>query len=152
MAPASVYGPDGKGRIALGAAGGSTIIAQISKALVAVLDWHMSAQDAIALGLLYAPGKTAVAEKNTQLDAMVPALRALGESSEGAPLGLMSNAIERVHGRWGGAADPRSEGVAMGEDGSVANIVRAGDVPNRPAEYPTARRSRTRRGPPGRDG
>ena len=46
MSPTIVYGPDGKVRIALGAAGGSTIIAQISKALVAVLDWHMSAQDA----------------------------------------------------------------------------------------------------------
>ena len=32
------------------------------------------------------------------------------------------------------AADPRSEGVAMGEDGSVTNIVRVGAVPNRPAE------------------
>ena len=134
MSPTIVYGPDGKVRIALGAAGGSTIIAQISKALVAVLDWHMSAQDAIALGLLYAPGHTAVAEKGTQLEPMVPALQALGESVQVAPLGLKANAIERVRGRWVGAADPRSEGVAMGEDGSVTNIVRAGTVPNRPAE------------------
>jgi len=134
MSPTIVYGPDGKVRIALGAAGGSTIIAQISKALVAVLDWHMSAQDAIGLGLLYAPGHTAVAEKGTQLEAMVPALQALGESVQVAPLGLKANAIERVGGRWVGAADPRSEGVAMGEDGSVTNIVRVGAVPNRPAE------------------
>jgi len=124
MSPTIVYGPDGKVRIALGAAGGSTIIAQISKALVAVLDWHMSAQDAIGL----------VAEKGTQLEAMVPALQALGESVQVAPLGLKANAIERVGGRWVGAADPRSEGVAMGEDGSVTNIVRVGAVPNRPAE------------------
>jgi gamma-glutamyltranspeptidase/glutathione hydrolase len=134
MSPTIVYGPDGKVRIALGAAGGSTIIAQISKALVAVLDWHMSAQDAIGLGLLYAPGHTAVAEKGTQLEPMVPALQALGESVQIAPLGLKANAIERVGGRWVGAADPRSEGVAMGEDGSVTNIVRVGAVPNRPAE------------------
>ena len=134
MSPTIVYGPDGKVRIALGAAGGSTIIAQISKALVAVLDWHMSAQDAIGLGLLYAPGHTAVAEKGTQLEPMVPALQALGESVQVAPLGLKANAIERVGGRWVGAADPRSEGVAMGEDGSVTNIVRVGAVPNRPAE------------------
>jgi len=134
MAPTIVYGPDGKVRIALGAAGGSTIIAQIAKALVAVLDWKMPAQDAIGLGLLYAPGHTAAAEKGTQLEAMVPALQALGESVQVAPLGLKANAIERVGGRWVGAADPRSEGVAMGEDGSVTNIVRVGAVPNRPAE------------------
>ncbi|MDH7971992.1 gamma-glutamyltransferase [Sphingomonas sp. AR_OL41] len=126
MSPTIVYDARGKVRIALGAAGGSTIIAQVSKALVAVLDWNMSAQDAIALGLLYAPGHTAVAEKGTQLEAMVPALRQLGESVQIAPLGLKANAIERVGGRWVGAADPRSEGVAIGEDGSVTTIVRAG--------------------------
>ena len=134
MAPTIVYGPDGKVRLALGAAGGSTIIAQIAKALVAVLDWKMSAQDAIALGLIYAPGQTAVAEKGTQAEAMVPALRALGEKIEVAPLGLKANAIERVDGKWVGAADPRSEGVAMGQDGKVTVIERVGLKPNRPSE------------------
>ena len=132
MSPTIVYDAKGKVRIALGAAGGSTIIAQIAKTLVAVLDWHMPAQDAIALGLLYAPGPNAIAEKGTQLDAMVPALRALGERVQVAPLGLKANAIERVNGRWVGAADPRSEGVAMGEDGSVTQIVRAGAQPRPP--------------------
>ncbi|MEO8374918.1 MAG: gamma-glutamyltransferase [Sphingomonas bacterium] len=132
MSPTIVYDARGKVRIALGAAGGSTIIAQIAKALVAVLDWHMPAQDAIALGLLYAPGPNAIAEKGTQLDAMVPALKALGERVQVAPLGLKANAIERVNGRWVGAADPRSEGVAMSEDGSVTQIVRAGAQPRPP--------------------
>ena len=134
MSPTIVYNPDGSVRIAVGAAGGSTIIAQVAKALVAVLDWHMSAQDAIGLGLLYAPGPVAAAEKGTQLEAIVPALQALGERVQVAPLGLKANAIERVGGRWVGAADPRSEGVAMAQDGSVTQIVRTGGLPNRPAE------------------
>jgi gamma-glutamyltranspeptidase/glutathione hydrolase len=133
MAPTIVYGPDGKVRIALGAAGGSTIIAQIAKALVAVLDWKMSAQEAIGLGLVYAPGDTAIAEKGTQAEAMAPALRALGQKVQVAPLGLKANAIERVNGRWAGAADPRSEGVAMRETGEVSHIVRAGEQ-QRPPE------------------
>ncbi len=58
MSPTIVYGPDGTVRIALGAAGGSTIIAQVAKALIAVLDWHLQAQDAIALGLIYAPARS----------------------------------------------------------------------------------------------
>ena len=132
MSPTIVYGPDGKVRIAIGAAGGSTIIAQVAKALVAVLDWKMSAQDAIGLGLLYAPGRNAVAEKSTQLDAMIPGLQALGEQIVSAPLGLKANAIERVNGRWVGAADPRSEGVAIREDGETTQIVRSSAV--RPAE------------------
>jgi gamma-glutamyltranspeptidase/glutathione hydrolase len=126
MAPTIVYGPDGKVRIALGAAGGSTIIAQVAKALVAVLDWKMSAQEAIGLGLVYAPGDFAVAEKGTQVEALAPALQAMGHRVQVAPLGLKANAIERVNGRWAGAADPRSEGVAMRETGEVSQIVRAG--------------------------
>jgi gamma-glutamyltranspeptidase/glutathione hydrolase len=125
MAPTIVYGPDGKVRIALGAAGGSTIIAQVAKALVAVIDWKMSAQDAIALGLLYSPGDTALAEQGTALEALAPALRALGHQVRVAPLGLKANAIERVNGRWVGAADPRSEGVGMSETGEVTRIVRS---------------------------
>jgi gamma-glutamyltranspeptidase/glutathione hydrolase len=133
MAPTIVYGPDGKVRIALGAAGGSTIIAQVAKALVAVLDWKMSAQDAIALGLLYSPGNTAMAERGTALESMAPSLRALGHDVRVAPLGLKANAIERANGRWVGAADPRSEGVAISETGEVARIVRAG-AQERPPE------------------
>ena len=65
---------------------------------------------------------------------MVPALRSLGERVESAPLGLKANAIERVGGRWVGAADPRSEGVAIDTEGHVTEITRAGVQPNRPAE------------------
>jgi gamma-glutamyltranspeptidase/glutathione hydrolase len=133
MAPTIVYGPDGKVRIALGAAGGSTIIAQVAKALVAVLDWKMPAQQAIGLGLLYAPGDTTVAEKGTQLETMAPALRALGQNIQVAPLGLKANAIERVGRHWVGAADPRSEGVAISETGAVSRIDRAG-AQQRPPE------------------
>ncbi|RSV38875.1 gamma-glutamyltransferase [Sphingomonas sp. ABOLD] len=134
MAPTIVFGPDGKVRLAVGAAGGSTIIAQVAKAIIGVVDWKLSAQDAIGLGLLYAPGKTAIAEQGTQLDAMLPVLRALGEDVRAAPMGLKANAIERVGGRWVGAADPRSEGVAMDQDGSVTVIQRVGAKTNRPSE------------------
>lgn len=123
MSPTIVYGPDGKVRIALGAAGGSTIIAQVAKALVGVLDWHLSAQDAIALGLVYAPGPV-IAEKDTQAEAMVPALEALGHKVIVAPLGLKANAIEMVGGKLAGGADPRSEGVVMDQNGTAHPITR----------------------------
>lgn len=134
MSPTIVYDPNGKVRMVIGAAGGSTIIAQVAKALVAVIDWKLSAQDAIGLGLIYAPGKLATLEQGTQLDAMVPALQALGEPVKIAPLGLKANAVERVGGRWVGGADPRSEGVAMRQDGTIADIKRVGGFGNRPPE------------------
>ncbi|MBI0476313.1 gamma-glutamyltransferase [Sphingomonas sp. MA1305] len=134
MAPTIVYGPDGKVRLAIGAAGGSTIIAQVAKAIVGVIDWHLSAQDAIALGLVYAPGPVATLEADTAAAAMQPALAALGERTEIAPLGLKANALEWKDGRWTGAADPRSEGVAVAEDGRVTRPARIGAAANRPSE------------------
>jgi gamma-glutamyltranspeptidase/glutathione hydrolase len=125
MAPTIVYGPDGSVRLAIGAAGGSTIICQIAKALIGVLDWNMSAQDAIAMGLVYAPGtKAGVIEQGSDLEPMLPQLLALGETLRIAPLGLKANAIEVVGGTWVGAADPRSEGVAMDTTGAVTVIER----------------------------
>ena len=134
MSPTIVYGPAGKVRLAVGAAGGATIIAQVAKAIIGVIDWKLSAQDAIATGLLFAPGHVATVEQGTALEALVPGLRALGETVTVAPLGLKANAIERVGGRWVGAADPRSEGVAIDVAGRMTVIQRVGDKPGRPAE------------------
>ena len=134
MAPTIVYGPDGRMRIAVGAAGGSTIIAQVAKALMAVIDWKMSAQDAIALGLIYAPVPGGIAEKGTQIEEMLPQLAALGEKLQVAPLGLKANAIEQVGGRLSGGADPRSEGVAMTESGATDAVARAVRQANTPSE------------------
>ena len=124
MSPMIVYGPDGKVRVAIGAAGGATIICQVAKALIGIIDWHMSAQDAIAMGLIYAPDKVATVEEGTELERLVPGLQELGESVKVGPLGLKANAIEYVGGRWIGAADPRSEGVAMDTAGHVTAIAR----------------------------
>lgn len=134
MSPLLVYDPAGRLRLSLGAAGGSTIIAQVAKALIAVIDWKMSAQDAISLGLLYAPGPGGVAEKDTQVEAMLPALAALGEKLSVAPLGLKANAVEWRDGRWAGAADPRSEGVSMAVDGSVTKPAVTSFLKDRPSE------------------
>jgi gamma-glutamyltranspeptidase/glutathione hydrolase len=134
MAPTIVYNADGSVRLAIGAAGGSTIIAQIAKALIGVLDWNLSAQDAIALGLVYAPGPVATLEAGTPAAALQPALAALGERTQIAAMGLKANAIEWRQGRWVGAADPRSEGVSIDENGIVSDPKRAAPLANRPSE------------------
>ena len=110
MSPTIVYGPDGRVRLAVGAAGGSTIIAQVAKAIIGVIDWDLSAQDAIALPQIIGMGDRVTIERGTSLEAMMPALQALGQNVFIVDPGYKANAIERVHGRWVGAADPRSEG------------------------------------------
>jgi gamma-glutamyltranspeptidase/glutathione hydrolase len=116
MSPTIVYGPDGKVRLAVGAAGGATIIAQVAKAIIGVADWRLSAQQAIALPVIFAPGETVFVEQGSSLEAMMPALRALGHGDvRTREPGFKANAIEWTGSGWAGAADPRSEGVAVSE-------------------------------------
>ncbi len=116
MSPALVFGPDGKLRLAVGAAGGATIPAQVLRAIIGVIDWDLSAQDSLALPVILAFGDTIYVEQGTPLEAMVPALKALGhaEVKVGPPM-FKANAVEVKDGRLVGAADPRSEGKAVSE-------------------------------------
>ena len=117
MSPTIVYGPDGRVILAVGAAGGSTIPAQVIKTIIGVLDFHLSAQEAVALPMIYAPGDTVFVEGGTQLEVMIPQLKALGHADvRPIPRGTFkANAIGWMNGRWTGGADPRSEGAAVSE-------------------------------------
>jgi gamma-glutamyltranspeptidase/glutathione hydrolase len=116
MSPTVVYGPDGQIRLVVGAAGGATIPAQVIRVIIGVIDWHLTAQQAIALPVLFAPGDRVCVEPGTTLEAMIPALVALGHAQvQACPMPLKANAVERVGKRWIGAADPRSEGAAIAQ-------------------------------------
>lgn len=116
MAPTIVLGPDGKLVLAVGAAGGATIPVQVARVLIGVIDWQLSVQEAIALPVLFAPDDTVVVEPGTALEAMIPALRALGHREVVTrAMPLKANAIQVTGGTLAGAADPRSEGHAVSE-------------------------------------
>jgi len=117
MSPTIVYGPDGRVLLAVGAAGGSTIPAQVIKTIVGALDFHLPPQEALALPMIYSPGDTVYVEKGTFLEGLIPQLKALGHSDVKTltPGTFKANAIEWLDGRWVGGADPRSEGVALSE-------------------------------------
>ncbi len=116
MSPTIVWGPDGHVRLAVGAAGGATIPAQVLKAIIGVIDWDLSAQQAIGLPTIFAPGgDTVYVERGTYLETMIPQLRALGQNVQPMTPGFKANAIEWVNGRWAGGADPRSEGAAVSQ-------------------------------------
>ncbi|MBW8752602.1 MAG: gamma-glutamyltransferase [Sphingomonadales bacterium] len=116
MAPTLVYGPDGKLRLAVGAAGGATIPAQVLRVIIGVIDWNLSAQDAIALPVIFAPGATVMVDKGGALEPMIPALKALGHGDVIArELPLKANAVEVVGGELRGGTDPHTEGVARSQ-------------------------------------
>ena len=117
MSPTIVYAPDGHVVLAVGAAGGSTIPAQVIKTVIAAIDFHLPPQEAIGLPMIYAPGDTLFVESGTFLEGMIPQLQGLGHASVRTlpPGTYKANAIEWVDGKWVGGADPRSEGVALSE-------------------------------------
>ena len=116
MSPTIVYDASGRPVFTVGAAGGATIIMQVTKALVAHLDWGLSAQESIAMGLEYFDKDGLVLEQGTALEAMKAPLEAIGHHVTINRLGLKANAAERAaDGRWIGAADPRSPGVSLQE-------------------------------------
>jgi len=115
MSPTLVYDGDGKLLLAVGAAGGATIPVQTAKNLIAMLDFGLPPQDALALPVMFSPGDTVYLEAGTPLAAMADALRALGHTVEVRQGGFKANAAMRVGDRWVGAADPRSEGTWKAE-------------------------------------
>lgn len=115
MSPTIVYGPDGKAVFAVGAAGGKTIIMQVAKTLIAHLDWGLSAQEAVAAPNIYFSGDAILVEPETPLAAMQSQLAGFGRTVVTARMSNKANAAERTATGWQGAADPRSEGVALGE-------------------------------------
>jgi gamma-glutamyltranspeptidase/glutathione hydrolase len=94
MAPTIVHDPQGQLVLAIGAAGGSTIPVQVAKALVAYIDWDMSAQEAIAAPILFSPGDAIVLEEDSALLTMQADLEALGHTVTTRTLPLKANAVE----------------------------------------------------------
>ncbi|MCB2050535.1 MAG: gamma-glutamyltransferase [Novosphingobium sp.] len=116
MSPTVAYAPDGRLTIAVGAAGGTTIPAQVVRALIGMIDWKLPPNQALALPVIFAPGDTIYIEKGSALEAMIPSLKELGHVEIVAyDLPLKTNAAMWDGTRWIGGADPRSEGVSIGE-------------------------------------
>ncbi|KQX21590.1 MULTISPECIES: gamma-glutamyltransferase [unclassified Sphingomonas] len=115
MSPMIVYGPDGRPAMALGSAGGRTIIMHGLKALVGTIDWGLPAADAIALPNLFFNGPALTVERGSPLEAMIPALARLGETAVAGELPSKLTILQRTPAGWVGAADPRSPGVALSQ-------------------------------------
>ncbi len=115
MSPTVVYDANGRPVLALGSAGGKRIIMHVLKTLVGVLDFGLSAQDAIALPNIYFNDAGLLVEQGSFLAGMIPALEKLGQKAVAADVSSKVNAAQRIGGRWIGAADPRSPGVALTE-------------------------------------
>lgn len=115
MAPTVVMNADGSLRAVLGSPGGSRIILYVTKALAGLLDWGLDAQDAADLVNFGSRGRTFELEAGGAATAL--SLRLAGLGHEVRPDVMVSglHIIQVRDGRLEGGADPRREGVAMGQ-------------------------------------
>ncbi|MEP0507183.1 MAG: gamma-glutamyltransferase, partial [Aurantimonas coralicida] len=114
MAPTIVM-RDGAPVIAIGSPGGSRIIGYVAQALIAMLDWEMDVQQAIAMPHLVNRFGTFDVEAGTSATALAAPLRDLGfEVNETDLDSGLHGIVITVDGLEGGA-DPRREGVAVGD-------------------------------------
>ncbi|CAG1018547.1 gamma-glutamyltranspeptidase / glutathione hydrolase [Burkholderiaceae bacterium] len=105
--------------MSVGSSGGSAIINDTAKVLFATLDWGLDVQQAISLPNFGSRNGPTEVEQGRSSPALVDALKARGHKVE--PMAQTSglHAIQRrTHGArvgWFGGADPRREGIVMGD-------------------------------------
>jgi gamma-glutamyltranspeptidase/glutathione hydrolase len=80
-----------------------------------VIDWGLPADQAIALPNIFYGGDGLMVERGTTLAAMIPALARFGQPVVAADLPSKLTILQRDGDGWKGAADPRSEGVALAQ-------------------------------------
>ena len=121
MAPTLVFDRAGGALVAtLGSPGGSQIIEYVSKTLIGLLDWNLDVQDAVGLPNFGSRNGPTELEKGQVTPALMQSLKDRGHEVTEIEMTSGTQAIvrrTRPDGRpvWAGGADPRREGVALGE-------------------------------------
>jgi gamma-glutamyltranspeptidase/glutathione hydrolase len=115
MSPTLIFDRDHKLVAALGSAGGARIIGDTLQAIVGVLDWKLSMQDAIALPRIANLNGPTELEEGTSVIGLAEDLRALGHQVQVRAHDGGLTGVRRLPDGWEGGADPRRDGVAKGE-------------------------------------
>ncbi|SIS88821.1 gamma-glutamyltransferase [Paracoccus saliphilus] len=114
MAP-SIVMKDGKPVLVIGSPGGSRIIGYVAKAIIGYIDWGMDVQQAVALPNIVNRFGTMDVEAGTPATDLTQALTDIGFEVEEADLNSGLHGIAITPDGLSGGADPRREGVAIGD-------------------------------------
>lgn len=114
MAPTIVL-KEGKPLLLIGSPGGSRIIGYVAKTIVAVIDWDLDIQKAIEMPHLVNRFGTYDIEAGTDAEKFAPGLETLGYEVNMRDLNSGLHGISVLPDGYLGGADPRREGVVIGE-------------------------------------
>ncbi len=115
MAPTIVLTRDGVLVLVIGSPGGSRIIGYVAQAIIAILDWGLDPQAAVALPHVLNRNGATELEAGTRAEALAEPLAALGHEIALKPMASGLHAILVAPDGLLGGADPRREGVALGD-------------------------------------
>jgi gamma-glutamyltranspeptidase/glutathione hydrolase len=115
MSPAIVFGPDGKFAIATGSPGGPAIIDYVAQSLIAMIDGHLGPAAAAALPHPLNLNSPTILEQGTALEALNGPLTLMGHTVVMRELESGLHIIQKVPGGYRGGADPRRDGIALGD-------------------------------------
>jgi len=118
-----VFDAAGRPVLATGSPVGSRIISYVAQNIVASLDWNLPMADALALPHYMNRNGGLELEEDRFGPDMADAMRARGYEVKTAAMNSGLHVI-RVHpdGRLEGGADPRREGMAMGEGNMLPDM------------------------------
>jgi gamma-glutamyltranspeptidase/glutathione hydrolase len=106
---------DGKPIYALGSPGGSRIIPFVATTIIALVDWKMDMQAAVSLPHLVNRFGPYDLEAGTKAEELADDLEALGYEVKIRELNSGLHGVAIDTGGLTGGADPRREGVALGD-------------------------------------
>lgn len=115
MAPTLVFDAAGRLKGVTGSPGGSQIIFYVAKTLVALIDWGLDAQASAAYMNFGSDGGPLVYEVSGPEVLNAVQLKSYGQPLKGAKMTSGIHTIWRRDGRLEGGADPRREGIALGD-------------------------------------
>ncbi len=121
MAPTLVFDRAGGQLVAtLGSPGGSQIINYVGKTLMGLLQWNLDVQQAISLPNFGSRNGPTEVEEGQVSAALIEGLKARGHEVRVVPMtsglqGIVRTRLPDGRAGWAGGADPRREGIAVGD-------------------------------------
>ncbi|HEY0267107.1 MAG TPA: gamma-glutamyltransferase, partial [Rhizomicrobium sp.] len=116
MSPTIVFDKDHRFLVSVGSPGGPAIIDYVAQTLVGILDAKMSPKDAISMPRELNMNGVTLLEKGPGAETLAAQLTAMGHTVQVPEVeGSGLHGIMRVKDGYIGAADPRRDGIALGD-------------------------------------